>query len=107
MSVGGRGYGYSFNSKGRQTKHIGVPGTGLSYVTSSSTKRSYSKPRVKSQPTIVQTTIKLHMDDDGNMTYFYPDGTQITDQNLINKIKRTDEFKAERLECKENIIKKF
>lgn len=97
MSVGGRGYGYSFNSKGRQTKHIGVPGTGLSYVTSSSTKRSYSKPRVKSQPTIVQTTIKLHMDDDGNMTYFYPDGTQITDQNLINKIKRTDEFKAEKV----------
>ena len=95
MSVGGRGYGYSFNSKGRQTKHIGIPGTGLSYVTSSSPK-SYSKPRTKSQPTIVQTTIRLHMDDDGNMTYFYPNGTEITDQSLINKIKRTDEFKAEK-----------
>ena len=95
MSVGGRGYGYSFNSKGRQTKHIGIPGTGLSYVTSSSPKSSYSKSRVKSQPTIVQTTIRLHMDDDGNMTYFYPNGTQITDQSLINKIKRTDEFKAQ------------
>lgn len=96
MSVGGRGYGYSFNSKGRQTKHIGIPGTGLSYVTSSSSKSSYSKSRAKSQPTIVQTTIRLHMDDDGNMTYFYPNGTQITDQSLINKIKRTDEFKAEK-----------
>ena len=95
MSVGGRGYGYSFNSKGRQTKHIGIPGTGLSYVTSSSPK-SYSKPRTKSQPTIVQTTIRLYMDDDGNMTYFYPNGTEITDQSLINKIKRTDEFKAEK-----------
>ena len=96
MSVGGRGYGYSFNSKGRQTKHVGIPGTGLSYVTSSSPKSSYSKSRAKSQPTIVQTTIRLHMDDDGNMTYFYPNGTQITDQSLINKIKRTDEFKAEK-----------
>lgn len=96
MSVGGRGYGYSFNSKGRQTKHIGIPGTGLSYVTSSSPKSSYSKSRTKSQSTIVQTTIRLHMDDDGNMTYFYPNGTQITDQSLINKIKRTDEFKAEK-----------
>ena len=96
MSVGGRGYGYSFNSKGRQTKHIGIPGTGLSYVTSSSSKSSYSKSRAKSQPTIVQTTIRLHMDDDGNMTYFYPNGTQITDQSLINKIKRTDEFKDEK-----------
>ena len=36
------------------------------------------------------------MDDDGNMTYFYPNGTQITDQSLINKIKRTDEFKTEK-----------
>lgn len=95
ISVGGRGYGYSFNSKGRQTKHIGIPGTGLSYVTSSSLK-SYSNSRSKSQPTIVQTTIRLHMDDDGNITYFYPNGTEITDQGLINKIKRTDEYKVEK-----------
>ena len=65
-------------------------------MTSSSPKSSYSKSRAKSQPTVVQTTIRLHMDDDGNMTYFYPNGTQITDQSLINKIKRTDEFKAEK-----------
>ena len=95
MSVGGRGYGYSFNSKGRQTKHIGIPGTGLSYVTSSSPK-SYSKSRSKSQTRVVQTTISLHMDDDGNITCFYPNGTEITDQSLINKIKRTDGFKVEK-----------
>ena len=43
ISVGSRGYGYSFNSKGRRTKHIGIPGTGLSYVTSTSTKKNYNK----------------------------------------------------------------
>lgn len=49
MSIGGRGYGYSFNSKGRQTKHIGIPGTGLSYVTSSSSKKSHNKHSAKQQ----------------------------------------------------------
>ena len=92
MSIGGRGYGYSFNSKGRQTKHIGIPGTGLSYVTSTSPKRNISKPK----PTIVQTTIRMHMDDDGKMTYFYPDGREITDQSTINKIKRAAGYKSEK-----------
>lgn len=95
LSVGGRGYGYSFNSKGRQTKHIGIPGTGLSYVSSTSTRKGYSKTR-KKHSTIVKTTIRLHMDDDGKMTYFYSNGTEITDQRLINKIKRTPEYKLEK-----------
>lgn len=90
MSVGGRGYGYSFNSKGRQTKHVGIPGTGLSYVTSTSPKNNYSKPN------IVQTTIRMHMDDDGKMTYFYPNGQEITDQSVINKIKRAPGYKSEK-----------
>ena len=96
LSVGGRGYGYSFNSKGRRTAHVGIPGTGLSYVASSSTpKKNFVQPK-RSQPTIVKTTIRLHMDDDGKMTFFYPNGTEITDSNLINKIKRSDEYKIEK-----------
>lgn len=92
ISVGSRGYGYSFNSKGRRTKHIGIPGTGLSYVTSTSTKKNYNKPK----PTYVRTRINLTMDDDGKMTFYNANGTVITDQSLINKIKRTPEYRAEK-----------
>ena len=95
LSVGGRGYGYTFNSKGRKTAHVGIPGTGLSYVVSANSKKNYTQPSRK-QPTIVHTTIKLHMDDDGKMTFFYPNGTEITALSLINKIKRTPEYKLEK-----------
>lgn len=96
MSIGGRGFGCSFNSKGRQTKRIGIPGTGLSYVTSSTIKSNYSNSKAKLRQRTVQTTIKLRMDDDGKITYFYPNGAEITDQSLINKIKRTSDYKAEK-----------
>lgn len=94
ISVGSKGYGYSFNSKGRQSKHIGIPGTGLSYTSSNSPKKNYNK--TQKQSTIHHTTIRLHMDDDGKMVFSYPDGTEITDKNLINKIKRSPEFKSEK-----------
>ena len=32
LSVGVPGLGYTVNSKGRQTTHVGIPGTGLSYI---------------------------------------------------------------------------
>lgn len=94
MSIGGKGYGYSLNSSGRQTNRIGIPGTGLSYVnsSSSSSKKNYSKPQTK----VVQTTIRMHMDDEGKMTYFYSNGQEITDTSVINKIKRSPEYKLEK-----------
>ena len=39
LSIGGKGYCYTINSKGRRTAHVGIPGTGLSYSVSSSRKR--------------------------------------------------------------------
>lgn len=46
LSFGGKGLRYSINSKGRRTSTVGIPGTGLSWSSSASSKRpsaSYSK----------------------------------------------------------------
>ena len=99
MSFGGRGYGYSINTKGRKTKHIGIPGTGLSYVATDSQKNNKV---VNYQPTSGYMNVKLLMDDDGNMTFYYPDGSEITDQSLINKIKRTPEYRNEKERIQKN-----
>ncbi len=32
LSIGGKGFGYSINTKGTQTTHMGLPGSGLSYI---------------------------------------------------------------------------
>jgi hypothetical protein len=42
VTVGGKGFHHTVNSKGRRTTTVGLPGTGLSYqhVSSSSTRRS-------------------------------------------------------------------
>lgn len=41
LSFGGKGMRYSINSKGKRTTSIGIPGTGLSYVSTSSSGKSY------------------------------------------------------------------
>lgn len=40
FSVGGKGARYSVNSSGRRTKSVGIPGTGLSYVSTSGGRKS-------------------------------------------------------------------
>lgn len=46
VSVGGKGFHTTYSSTGRVTRSVGIPGTGLSYVTTSS-GRSQSAPRGK------------------------------------------------------------
>ena len=41
LSFGGKGLRYSINSNGRRTSSVGIPGTGLSYVSTNSSGRSY------------------------------------------------------------------
>lgn len=94
ISIGGKGYGYTVNSKGRRTAHVGIPGTGLSY-TASSTKRKQS-PKSSSASKIVHTEIKLSLSDDGKMSFYYPNGIEITDPSMINRIKRTPAYKLEK-----------
>lgn len=43
MSVGGKGARYTVNSSGRRTKSVGIPGTGLSYVSTSGGRKSSSR----------------------------------------------------------------
>ena len=98
LSVGRRGLGYTINSKGRKTSHIGIPGTGLSVV---NTKTPKSTPTVTNRAAntnsnIGETTIRMHLDEEGNMTYFYPDDTQITDPAVIRQIVNAPGYKAEK-----------
>lgn len=41
ISFGGKGMRYSINSSGRRTASVGIPGTGLSYVSTNASGRSY------------------------------------------------------------------
>lgn len=43
FSVGGKGARYTVNSSGRRTKSVGIPGTGLSYVSTSGGRKSSSR----------------------------------------------------------------
>lgn len=43
MSVGGKGARYTVNSSRRRTKSVGIPGTGLSYVSTSGSRKSSSR----------------------------------------------------------------
>lgn len=47
LTFGGKGFHYTINSKGKRTKSVGIPGTGLYYSTSSSgSKNEKSKGKV-------------------------------------------------------------
>ncbi|MBM7654566.1 DUF4236 domain-containing protein [Neobacillus cucumis] len=50
VSFGGKGMRYTVNSKGRRTTSVGIPGTGISYVTSSSSSsKGYHRTTAYSQ----------------------------------------------------------
>jgi hypothetical protein len=50
ISFGGRGMRYTINSKGRRTTSVGIPGTGISYVTSTSSfSKGYHRTKAYSQ----------------------------------------------------------
>lgn len=102
LSIGPRGLGYTFNTKGRKTVHAGIPGTGLSYVVSNnivnSTKTQTSKSVDKSK--YDGTKIHFELQEDGKWKYFYEDGTEVFDQDLINVIKKQPSF----MEQKNKII---
>lgn len=55
LTVGKRGAHFTVNSKGKRTTSVGIPGTGLSYTTSSGGKKSKRKSTAKQQP-VAKTT---------------------------------------------------
>ena len=48
LTFGGKGFKYTINSSGRRTASVGIPGTGLSYSTSSGGKKGTTKRTPKS-----------------------------------------------------------
>ncbi len=52
LSAGVKGARVSVNSKGRVTKTVGIPGTGLSYTDSSTIGKGKAAPRTTQQPTV-------------------------------------------------------
>lgn len=63
LSVGGKGAHFSVNSKGRKSATFGIPGTGLSYTTSSSrkSKRKSSSNKNTSTSNVQTVTPKRQM----------------------------------------------
>lgn len=47
VTFGGKGVHYTVNSKGKRTKSIGIPGTGLYYSTTSTKKANNKKSKTK------------------------------------------------------------
>ena len=52
ISAGVKGARVSVNSKGRVTKTVGIPGTGLSYTDTSTIGKGKAAPRTTQQPTV-------------------------------------------------------
>lgn len=50
VSVGGRGARVSVNTSGRRTTSVGIPGTGLSYISSSSSGKKKNTPAEVDSP---------------------------------------------------------
>lgn len=55
VSVGTKGFRKSINSSGRRTTTVGIPGTGISYTTSSSSKSSNRKKKTTHSTQPVQS----------------------------------------------------
>lgn len=108
--------GFSFTT-GRKGSYIntGIPGTGLSYrtkLTGSSKKTSPHSQKTSSyRSTQHQTTPKTQQSvnisiqhyDDGTYAFFTPDGTKITDEAIISKIKSTQAFRESARKAKEDL----
>lgn len=92
LGVGIPGFNVSMGKKGMYL-NMGIPGTGLSQRTKIGVSKKRKKP-VKKTVTVRQT-INLHMDDNGNIIFKNAYGRLITDQKMINKIKRSPSYSAE------------
>lgn len=101
LSIGPRGASVSFTKNGTYL-NTGIPGTGwydrIRIDSPNSTTSSYSN----SSGTTTMT-INVHLDDNGEFSLQYDNGTPILDESLIRRIKRTDAYKAE----VERMSKKF
>lgn len=114
-SFGIPGFSYSVGKKGSYI-NAGIPGTGISYRkklgSSSSKNRNSSSSRSSSSPCSYskalekqyqQANISIQHYDDGTVGFFAPDGTEITNAEIIKKIKTTATFKESARNAKEDL----
>ena len=99
LSLGGRGLGATLGGRGTHV-HAGIPGTGLSYTTkvgTTSHSRSKSSPRSSSSKSAVQLPkqIGISMNDKGKIVILDENGSEITNQSVIRKIKATAQYQAQ------------
>lgn len=91
LSLGGRGHSVNVSSRGVKGT-VGLPGTGVSYSTMLSSGSNKTKQAaVTNAPT---GSFTVQMNDKGHIAIFNRDGSQITDQAILRKIKSTAQFQA-------------
>lgn len=88
ISVGGRGHSLNYSARGVRGT-VGLPGTGLSYSTmlSSSANNAIAS---------LGGSLIIKMNDKGQVLVFNENGTQITDQTMLRKIKSTTQFQTQK-----------
>ncbi|MGE7665812.1 DUF4236 domain-containing protein [Ureibacillus composti] len=64
ISFGGKGMRYSINSSGRRTASIGIPGTGLSYVSTNSSGRSYKTKAYQTNQRLKNLDIEIQKEQE-------------------------------------------
>ena len=95
ISLGFRGASISTGPRGTYI-NTSIPGTGISFrQRTDSTENEHNTSNVSKHSFIPGSKLLLQIDDDGNekLLLFYPDGRPFTDETLINKIKRMNEYK--------------
>lgn len=92
VTTGIKGLSFTTGTNGTYV-NVGIPGTGISTRKKISDSPSSHYSSSRSKPI---GSFRVHMDDDGSVT-ISQNGYLITDASLIARIKRTDEFKAEKM----------
>ena len=91
LGVGIPGFNISTGAKGMYL-NTGIPGTGLSNRTKIGGKKSHTSKSRTSKQKIVHNSIRVHMEDNGEVVFYDDSDNLITDPHIINKIKRSPEY---------------
>ena len=92
LSLGGRGHSVNIGKRGVRTT-LGIPGTGISYSTTSGAKRSAGGR--KPVRTVKQSvSFRVQMSADGKISILDPStDTPITDESVLRKIRASQSYK--------------
>lgn len=95
LSLGGRGHSVNIGKRGVRST-IGIPGTGISYTTSTKSKRTGSSKRVTQKSTSQgkSSQFLVHLDMAGKVSILDPSTERpITDEATLRRIRSSQSFK--------------